>query len=131
MKTQDASANDITRRNFMKKSAMSVGAITLLGQGIGFSLNGRSGGCPKMPYKRVFQKTRPLPAAGTPQPVFPIPEDTNNADSYSVPGFGILDLLSKQDEEQCGSFISASVEHNITPFGNVEMVSVTVTYDYQ
>jgi hypothetical protein len=33
------SSNDITRRSFLKKSALTAGAITLLGQGIGLAAN--------------------------------------------------------------------------------------------
>jgi len=32
------SQKDITRRNFMKKTALSAGGVTLLGQGVGFAL---------------------------------------------------------------------------------------------
>jgi hypothetical protein len=32
-----APGNEITRRNFMKKSALTVGAITVLGQGTGLA----------------------------------------------------------------------------------------------
>lgn len=43
MNARDTSANSITRRNFMKKSALTVGAITLLGQGIGLAAGSGSG----------------------------------------------------------------------------------------
>ena len=42
MNLSDQSSNGITRRNFMKKTALTVGAVTILGQGIGFSQNGSS-----------------------------------------------------------------------------------------
>ena len=40
----DFSTNGITRRNFMKKTALSVGAVTLLGQGIGLAAGSSGGG---------------------------------------------------------------------------------------
>lgn len=34
MKTQNSAVNDITRRNFMKKSGLTAGAVTFLGRGL-------------------------------------------------------------------------------------------------
>ena len=38
MNLLDQSSNGITRRNFMKKTALTVGAVTILGQGIGLAV---------------------------------------------------------------------------------------------
>lgn len=43
MNPSASSNNGITRRNFMKKSALTVGAITILSQGTGFATEGNSG----------------------------------------------------------------------------------------
>ena len=37
MNSIDSSTNGITRRNFMKKTALTAGAVTLLGQGVGLA----------------------------------------------------------------------------------------------
>ena len=62
MNLSDQSSNGITRRNFMKKSALTVSAITLLGQGTGLASGSSSwfcnascgGGVANTPFKRYW-----------------------------------------------------------------------------
>ena len=44
MNSSDQYSDGITRRNFMKNTALTVGAVTLLGQGIGLAAGSSGGG---------------------------------------------------------------------------------------
>jgi hypothetical protein len=50
-----STSNEITRRDFMKKSALTAGAISVLGQGIGFA--DPSDSIPSQPEIRTYQRT--------------------------------------------------------------------------
>jgi len=52
-----APGHDITRRNFMKKSALTVGAVTILAQGIGIAADSFSSICPPHLLARFEDQT--------------------------------------------------------------------------
>ncbi len=52
-----STSNEITRRSFMKKTALTAGAITLLGQGVGFALVTEQESCSKNPNPGNHVKT--------------------------------------------------------------------------
>jgi len=85
-----APGHDITRRNFMKKSALTVGAVALLGRGVGLANQYSGQIVSKREYSmketRIF--FRPDAAA-----VLPYPVDKGNAPNAVHESTDVLDTL--------------------------------------
>jgi hypothetical protein len=143
----DQFPDSITRRDFMKKTALTAGAVTLLGRGIGLAqTEGTSGasGCPNKPLFRFFEKTIWLGAGvargAKPTPTITGPTDAAPDTASADCGFDALLKTGGTNSTECRSTKSVDKSPDVMPVertlanGNKEYgwrLSVTASWIYQ